>query len=258
MAAERRSIKSAERTLALFELFSREQRPFTVGHISEALNIPQPSTSMLLRNLTDLGYLQYDRAARTFAPSIRVALLGSWVDRRFGQVGAIGARLDRLQRKVGETAYLAIQNGASAQYVISQRPENPDRLDVESGQYRSLICSAPGRALLSLKPDSEIVSWVRRCNAEATEERFKAREGEFLQLIAQVRANGYATTEGDVTPGLGAIAMTFIGPMGAMPMSVGVGGPISRMRRKRSMAIEALNRFKEAFEPEEEPHEVRS
>ena len=42
MAAKARSIKSAERTLALFELFSREQQPFTVGHISEALRIPQP------------------------------------------------------------------------------------------------------------------------------------------------------------------------------------------------------------------------
>jgi IclR family KDG regulon transcriptional repressor len=247
MVTSQRSIKSAERTLALFELFSREQRPFTVGHISEALKIPQPSTSMLLRNLTDLGYLEYDRAARTFAPSIRVALLGSWVDRRFGQVGSIGARLDRLQRKIGETAYLAIQNGAAAQYVVSQRPENPDRLEVESGQYRSLTCSAPGRALLSLKPDAEVLSWVRRCNAEATQERFRVRENEFMQLVAGVRRDGYATSEGDVTPGLGAVSMTFTGPMGGMPLAVGVGGPIVRMRRKRQMAIEALTRFKEGF-----------
>src|SRR5580698_3728274 len=66
-----RSIKSAERTLALFELFSREQRPFTVGRVSDALDVPQASASMLLRNLADLGYLEYDRKARTFAPSIR-------------------------------------------------------------------------------------------------------------------------------------------------------------------------------------------
>lgn len=248
MTKEHRSIKSAERTLALFELFSRKQRPFTVGHISEALKIPQASASMLLRNLTVLGYLEYDRTARTFAPSIRVALLGSWIDRRFGQVGSIGARLDRLQRKMGETAYLAIQNGAAAQYILSQHPENPDRLDVESGQYRSLTFSAPGRALLSLKPDTEVVGWVRRCNAEATEDRFKVRESDFMQLIAEVRLNGYATTDGDVTPGLGAVAMTFTAPMGGMPLAVGVGGPISRMRRKREAVIEALTRFKEGFE----------
>ncbi len=245
MVKEHRSVKSAERTLALFELFSREQRPFTVGHISEALKMPQPSTSMLLRNLTELGYLEYDRTARTFAPSIRVALLGSWIDRRFGQAGAIGARLDRLQRKVGETAYLAIQNGAAAQYVISQWPEDPDRLKIESGQYRSLTCSAPGRVLLSLKTDSEALGWIRRCNAEATEERFKVRESDCLDLLARTREDGYATTEGDITPGLGAVAMICSAPMGGMPLAVGVGGPIERMRRKREVVIEALTRFKE-------------
>jgi len=114
-----RSIKSAERTLALFELFSREQRPFTVGRVSEALGAPQASVSMLLRNLADLGYLEYDRRTRTFAPSIRVALLGSWIDRRFGEAGSLVKRLDGLQRKVGDTAYLGIQNGATAQYVVT-------------------------------------------------------------------------------------------------------------------------------------------
>ena len=97
-----RPIKSAERTLALFELFSREQRPFSVGRVSEALGMPQASASMLLRNLTELGYLEYDRSARTFSPSIRVALLGSWIDRRFSEAGSIGMRLDALQRELGE------------------------------------------------------------------------------------------------------------------------------------------------------------
>ena len=78
-----RKIKSAERTLALFELFSREQRPFTVTMIADALQIPQPSVSMLLQNLDALGYLEYDRQARTYSPSIRVALLGSWINIRF-------------------------------------------------------------------------------------------------------------------------------------------------------------------------------
>jgi IclR family transcriptional regulator, KDG regulon repressor len=243
-----RSIKSAERTLALFELFSREQRPFTVGRVSEALGAPQASVSMLLRNLADLGYLEYDRKSRTFAPSIRVALLGSWIDRRFGEAGSLGTRLDALQRRVGETAYLGIQNGATAQYVVTQRPEDPDRLDVMSGQYRSLTCSAMGRVLLSLKPDAEVLAWARRCNVEAVEDRFKVREADFLKLIRQVRADGYAMTEGDVTPGLSAIAVPLTSPMGGTPLALGVGGPITRVRAKHGLILEALAAFVGSFE----------
>lgn len=246
-----RKIKSAERTLALFELFSREQRPFTVMMIAEALKIPQASVSMLLRNLDALGYLEYDRRARTYTPSIRVALLGSWINLRFNEAGSIGARLNDLQRAVRETAYLGIQNGAAAQYVVIQLPDSANRLHIESGQFRSLTCSAMGRALLSLKPDNEVLAWVRRSNAEALEPRFIVREQEFMDIINAVRTTGYAFTEGDVTPGLGAIATTVTSPMSKAPVAVGVGGPITRLRRKREDALNALETFKAQIEAAE-------
>ena len=247
MVAKARSIKSAERTLALFELFSREQQPFTVGHISEALSIPQPSVSMLLRNLTELGYLEHNLSSRTYSPSIRVALLGSWINRRLGEGGKLGERLNTLHLKVGETTYLAIQSGAAMQYVMSQRPEHPDRLEVDSGQYRSLTFSAAGRALLSQKRDKDILGWVRRCNAEAEEDRFRVRESTFMKLVCQIRAQGFATTEGDVTPGLGAFAATFNSPMGGTKLAVGVGGPIQRIREKRALILDSLMQFKLGF-----------
>ncbi len=247
-----RKIKSAERTLALFELFSREQQPFTVGHIARLLDIPQPSVSMLLRNLQDQGYLEYDQRSRTFAPSIRVALLGSWVDRRFSQAGAIGARLSALQHEVGESAFIGIQNGASAQYVLSQFADHPDRLEVVSGQFRSLTCSAIGRALLCLKPDDEVLRWVRRCNAEATEERFKVRETEFIARIHAWRTQGFAETAGDVTPGSGAFALCVQSPMGTAPLAVGIGGPLERIMPKRDELVSALLEFKQRFDATQE------
>jgi IclR family transcriptional regulator, KDG regulon repressor len=243
-----RRIKSAERTLALFELFSREQRPFTVGHIADSLKMPQPSVSMLLRNLRNLGYLEYDIRARTFTPSIRVALLGSWIDRRFSFVGSMSERVDRLFETLGMSCFIGIQNGAAAQYVLGRSTDEPDGLNVSSGQFRSLTCSAMGRALLSLLPDGEVLSWARRCNAEADDARYKVRESDFLALIQQVRGQGYGQTAGDVTPGLGAIAVAFASPMGRMPLAVGVGGSIGKMAAKRMEIVDALNVFVEGFE----------
>ncbi len=93
-----------------------------------------------------------------------------------------------------------------------------------------------------------MIAWVRRCNAEAAEDRYKVRESDFMQLIAEVRRTGFATTEGDMTPGLGAYATTFTPPMGQMPMVVGAGGPIAIVRRKRLTIMRALTAFKAAFE----------
>src|SRR5437879_3688440 len=122
-----RTVKSSDRTLALLELFSREQRAFTVSSVMKALKMPQSSASMLLQNLTRLGYLEYDRHHRTFCPSIRVALLGSWIDRGFNDAGNLANLVIGLGERLNLRVFVAIQNEANIQYVISRWPDRPDQ-----------------------------------------------------------------------------------------------------------------------------------
>lgn len=239
-----RSVKSAERTLALFELFSRRERPLTVGRIASELSIPQASTSMLLANLRELGYVTYDPVERTYAPTIRVALLGSWINREFDRAGSLTACLSDLQREVDETVFLGIQNGAYAQYIFTILRMKPRAMRAESGQHRLLTGSAIGRALLSLKDGAEIKRWVHRCNAEASEDRLRIPISQFMKHIEEIRRNGYAQTRGDVTPTFGAIAVPVPAPMGLMPMALGVGVPIERIDAKRDACVSALRRVR--------------
>lgn len=245
-----RSVKSAERTLALFELFSLHQRPLTIGEIAKLLNIPQPSVSMLIRNLTKLGYIEHDRVTRTYVPTIRIMLLGSWIHRRFSQDQEIERHLDQILGRVGETVLLAIQNGVYSQYVSAQMPDAPNRMEIQSGLLRPVTCTAVGRVLLSLKSDAEVAALVRRCNAEVTEDRLRVRTSEFLDLIQRVREQGYASTAGDMTPGYSALAVAVPGPIGRIPMAVSVGGPTERVEPKRQLILDCLFEYKSHFSVE--------
>ena len=229
-----RTIKSAERTLALFEMFSLYQRPLGVGEISKALDAPQPSVSMLVRNLASLGYLEHDRAARTYVPTLRIMLLGSWIHRRFSQEHNLETRLDELVTRLGETVVVGIQNGIHSQYVLAQLPEDPHRLEVQSGLLRPITCTAVGRVLLSLKPDEEIEAILRRCNAEVEEDRLRMRPAEFMEMIEAIRAQGYARTGGDMTPGQAVIAISIPGPIGKMAMAWASAGRSTASRRRRT------------------------
>ena len=240
-----RTVKSAERTLALLELFSKRQRPLTVGRIAAELKIPQASTSMLLSNLHDLGYVTYDRQARAYTPTIRVALLGSWISQQFDDAGSLTANLRLLQERVQERVFIGIQNGAHAQYIFAM--DNPRSMQVVSGQIRLLTASAVGRALLSLKSDQEVLRLIHRCNAEAAEARQRVVPSDFLALVEQVRERGYAQTRGDITPTFGAFAVTVQAPLEFMPMAIGVGLPIERIERKRERITAALAELRQSF-----------
>jgi DNA-binding IclR family transcriptional regulator len=244
-AMTQRSIKSAERTLRLFELFSRRQERLTVTEIARGLGIPQPSASMLLTNLAGLGYLEYDRFARSYAPTIRVLLLGSWVGQRLGGRQSLVALLEDLHQTVGEDIFVGIHNGAHAQIIQVERGNHD--LSIDSGQMYSLTCTSIGRVLLASKPEAELVRLVRRCNAEATESRSRVNEVAFMAVVEEVRRNGYAVTTGYVSAGRRSIAVPVPSRTGRVLFGIGVAGPIERIEAKRELILQGLRAFQAAM-----------
>ena len=242
-------IKSAQRTLALLELFSLRQRPLTVGEIVRDLGIPQASASVLLKSLATLGYLTYDPAARTYLPTLRVVLLGAWIGHSFGETQVLSRRLGALRDEFdGLSAFIGIQNGPWAQYILVQ--DEPERMMIASGQLRLLTCSALGRVFLGLRRDADVRLWARRCNAEAVDGRHRVDEAAFLKVIQQVRRQGYAETFGDWRLEHGAIAITVPSPVGDMPLGVGIGGSLDLLGRRREAIVDRLRGLTAEFTPQ--------
>jgi IclR family KDG regulon transcriptional repressor len=254
-----RAIKSAERTVALFELFSATETPLTVGEVSAALEMPQSSASMLLRKLVNLGYLSLERTTRRYRPTLRILLLSAWMTRRFGETGAIAAALDQLHDATGEVVMLALQHNARMQAILTRGEDrsglqfsaasrNADgRIMIRSGLFLSLTCSAMGRVILSLKPDAEVRMWVRRSNAEAGAQQFRVNESQMLRLVDEVRRRGFAETAGTQSPNLGGLAVALSSPLDATPLAVSVSLPIERIAAKRSIILQGLFRLREHF-----------
>jgi DNA-binding IclR family transcriptional regulator len=239
-----RSVKSAERTLALFELFSLCQCPLTVGQMASELDIPQPSVTMLVRNLVRLGYLEHDRSQRTYLPTVRIMLLGNWVHRQFNRESNMEEHLERLRQRCNETVLLGLQNGLYCQYVCAVLPDQPRRLEVQSGMLRPLTRTAIGKVLLSRMHDPEVSLLLRRSNAEFAD-HLRVAPAEFMAEIEKVRKCGTAETRGDMTPGVSTIAIGIPTLFGNIPMAVGVGGPTERFLEKRELLLEALQEMRD-------------
>lgn len=241
-----RSIKSAERTLALFEYFSFCQSPQTIGQLVRALDIPQPSVTMLVKNLVRLGYLEHNRVERTYLPTIRIMLLGSWLHRQFHLEADLEVHLDRLLRTCDETVLLGIQNSVYCQYVWAQMPDQPYRMEIQSGMLRPMTRTALGRVLLSMKSDLEISLLVRRSNAELAPD-LAVNLSDVMQQVEDVRRLGYAESNGAMSPGRSVIAVALPTVVGSIPMVVGVGGLGDRIQQKREEILEALGLLQSQF-----------
>lgn len=199
-------VKSATRVLQIFDFFDEIRREAKVHEIAERLNFPQSSTSVLLKSLVELGFMDHDPVSRTFLPTPRIALLGSWEDGGPMRDGSVVRMMEDLSDRTGEAVVLASRNGPHAQDVRVVQGRGPDALPVPQGMRRLAVRSGTGLVLLLDEPDELVLALCRRANAEAG-------CGEFIDHrhvqteLAQARRAGYYFSRGLVTPGVGALAM---------------------------------------------------
>lgn len=200
-------VKSAGRVLRILELFDVLKREALVSEVSELLDLPQSSTSVLLRSLVVMGYLSYNAPTRAFAPTTRVALLGNWVNAPLLSDGPLIRLMHRLNVRTGQAVVLAIRNHIWSQYIHVVQATSSVRLYVVKGSRRPLACSATGLTLIADLPDSEITRIGLRYNAEPQEVDVKVPVPLLRERVQAVRMNGYAFQHDTVTAGAGVIAM---------------------------------------------------
>jgi DNA-binding IclR family transcriptional regulator len=235
-------VKSAGRVLAILEYFDEIQRPANVVEIAETLELPQSSTSALLRSLATIGYLHFNRTARTYLPSCRVSLLGNWVSTPLVSEGAAQRCMEDLQRKTGNAVVLAVRNGVWSQYIHVLQSTTTKRLHLPRGALRPIGASGTGFAILSTLSDTEVRKIAHRINAEASLGESAVTSVEtaaLLERVGLVRRQGYSHTADLVTQGGALLAMPLPITDGGQALVVGMGGSsvVFQERRDEFVAL---------------------
>jgi DNA-binding IclR family transcriptional regulator len=238
--SELRAVKSAVRTLEILEFFDEVQRPANVVTVSEALGYPQSSTSALLRSLVAMGYLQLDRRSRTYTPTDRVSLLGSWINPPLFAEASLPRLLRAIKARTGLMVLLAAKNGGYSQcYHVLNKPAPVEKL-IRIGLNRPLATAIAGRVLLSMMPEAEIKRLYHRLNAYAARSEEVVNVRELLESLKEIRRAGYLC---DVSPGAegrGLIAVPLPGEATGRPLVIGLGGPYADLKSREAEYVSII------------------
>lgn len=235
------TVKSATRVLELLDFFAEWRRPATVKEISTTLGYPQSSTSVLLKSLTSSGYFDYDARTRMYIPNVRVALSTSWIEQSLFSENSLLRLMESILAVCGHTTIISAQHGTKLQYVHLLPGTRPNRVAARIGVFRFLYKSAPGKMLLTTKPEREVVSMLNRVNGEEAASAKKLNAEKVLDELRLCRQRGYATSFNEAVPDAGAVAILLPMPRSEKPMSLSVGGPVDEIRREARQLVELLN-----------------
>ena len=217
-------VKSAVRTLEILEYFDEVRHPLNVVGVATALGYPQSSTAALLRSLTSMGYLRYNRIERTYMPTDRVPFLGSWIDPPLFEEAALPRLMRAVGTRTGQLVALAARNDDMAQYIHVLNEPAAVSHHIKIGQKRPLATSGVGHVLLCAMPDNDVKRLFHRINAYAESPEARVDLRALSEQLKVVRDCGYAFTRNRVVEGYGMIALAIPNSCTSQPLALGVGG----------------------------------
>ncbi|MFZ5671301.1 MAG: IclR family transcriptional regulator [Pseudomonadota bacterium] len=236
-------VKSAARTLEIFEYFDEVRKPAHIQDVALALGYPHSSTAALLRSLADLGYLDFSAEDRTFFPSIRVSLLGHWVGEEILPLRRIQQHMREIADQTQMTVVLGATSGAYCQYVRVIQGGAPIRYHVDPGARRCLARSTLGRVLLAQEAVDRRPSLISTALAAWDGEEVPANLAEIIRDVAQVAARGYAFNSGLVTPNAAMLAVPLTTSLPARSLAVGVAAPKDQFQGRRPELLQIMRKI---------------
>jgi DNA-binding IclR family transcriptional regulator len=234
-AVEVKKIKSADRVLRIFEMFGPERQSLTVMEVSRALDVPQSSTSELLASLVRHGYLIRDRRARAFRPTVRISLLGAWVQPRLFRNGRLLPMVDHLHEQTRLAVSMASMVGVSLKHVHTT--SGPVPVAIAQGKDAHLLHSPFGHSLLSVIRGEEVRKIVHRLNA-ASEPELHVRHQDILAMLEQVNRQGFAAAR--LAVGWSGIAVLLPQGVDEEPLGIGLIGRSPDIEARRDELVRAI------------------
>jgi DNA-binding IclR family transcriptional regulator len=223
-------VKSADRTLDIFELLAANPNGLTVSEISQRLGLARSSTHGLVRTLHSRGYLMQDDSRRFHLGAGLIQLGLNVVDRLELRVAARGP-LERLVAATHDTALLVVPDRGDLLYVDKILSDARDvRTDPRVSSRRPLQCSSLGKALLAALDDQAVEELIDRIGIERATEHSIGDRDALMEDLERTRARGYSVDAQEAILGVWC-----------------VGAPV-RDHTRRSIAAISLSTIKEFFD----------
>ncbi|KTR95027.1 IclR family transcriptional regulator [Microbacterium testaceum] len=222
----RPQVPAADQTLRILSLLARQPGPIAAQTIATALGIPRSSTYHLLATLEEHGYVVHLPGDRRWGLGTAAFELGGGYARQQPLARLGRPLLAALSDRVGESAHLAVLVGRDVLYIVEERAPRRPALVTDVGVRLPAHLAATGRAMLSALPRSQ----VRALYPDATALTQRTGLGpttprELRELLRAVRAAGYASEDGEVTPGFRSVAAPVLDHAGWPAAAVAITWP---------------------------------
>ncbi len=200
-------VPAATRTLMVLRFLAAQPDPVPLERLAAALDLPRSTAYHLVNAMIEQGFVTHIAEERRYCLGVAAFEVGIGYARQAPLQRIAHRPLARLVDRIGHSAHLAVPHGRDVLYVLEERAPGRAPLVTDVGVRLPAHLTASGRAILAALPASQVRALYPDRSA------FVDRHGRGPQslsalrgVLSETRQRGYATEDGEVTPGFASVA----------------------------------------------------
>ncbi len=224
-SSARAGIQSVEVAASILESMARAPGPVQLKDLADSVGMAPAKAHRYLVSLSRSGLVEQEASSGRYGIGPLALTLGLAALGQIDVVRLASEALPDLRDRIGETSVLAIWGDRGPTVIRFEESRHPVTINVRVGSDVPVLLTALGKALAAYPPfdgidelvDAERLELVHGGAAEWTPAHVN-------RALAEVRARGVARVDGDLLPGVAALAAPVRDRQGRAAAAIGAIG----------------------------------
>ena len=203
-------VPAATRALAVLRILAQAPGPVPAAVLGRTLGLPRSTVYHLLTAMEAEGFVVHLPEERRYGLGVAAFEIGTAYSRQAPLQRLARPVLSLLVDVVGQSAHLGVLHGREVLYLVEERAPGRPPLVTDVGVRLPAQLTASGRAMLAALPAAQVLALFPDRSAfverHAPPEQGPTSLSQLRRLLVQVRRDGFAAEEGEITPGFSSVA----------------------------------------------------
>ena len=221
-------IQSLDRGLVILQAVGKSRDPVSLQELTDILGIDRSSAFRLANTLRQRGFLAYPSGRKDYILGPSVWGLYHQYDWSRMLIRVSHDHLKALSGQMGETAHLAVRDGQNVLFIDHVTANHVITVSGQTGERLPMYCTAHGKALLADFGKKELSEIFGAKPLRPFTSKTVASIDQLAKVCSQIRAQNYATDDGEYLEGIRCVAAPIRTQSGEVIGSIGISAPTSR------------------------------
>ncbi len=233
------TMQSLDRALNVLTTVAQLERA-ALSDLSREVDVPTATTHRILTTLQKHGYVSFDEERQEWMIGIEAYRTGASFLKRNSVLEIGRPVLRRLMQESGETANLAVPDGAEVVFVGQVETSNPIRAFFPPGARTAMYASGTGKAILAAMSPAALEKALSATDHKAFTANTQYPKEKLLADLAVTQSRGWSHDREERYDGMSCVGAAIFNARQEPCAGISVSGPTVRFDDARASELGAL------------------